>query len=56
MRRFTIAFLLLAGCSSTPSPAGRAPEFEAPSLDGRAVQGSSLWTARPVLLVFMTSW
>lgn len=50
---------LLAGCASGPSSkdsAARAPSFRLSALDGSSVRSEDLWAARPVLLVFMTSW
>jgi len=46
---------LLAGCSSAPTQS-QAPAFQLAGLDGKSVRSQDLWTDRPVLLVFMTSW
>lgn len=42
--------LLLVGCGSA-APVSQAPDFE---LQG--VRGASLWSEKPVVLVFMTAW
>ncbi|MCE9584095.1 MAG: TlpA family protein disulfide reductase [Planctomycetes bacterium] len=46
---------LVAGCSSSPTR-DQAPSFQLSGLDGKSVRAEDLWSGRPVLLVFMTSW
>ncbi len=46
---------LVAGCSSAPARE-QAPSFTLSSLDGKQVRAEDLWSDKPVLLVFMTSW
>jgi thiol-disulfide isomerase/thioredoxin len=60
MKKLMLLFLV-AGCASAPSPEQasskeQAPSFKLAGLDGRSVSAEDLWSGRPVLLVFMTSW
>ncbi len=55
MRAPTAFLLLLSACASAAAPS-RAPDGDLKTLEGKAVAASSLWSEKPVLLVFMTAW
>lgn len=56
MKRTASLLLLLAGCAAPAGPQERAPDLRVERLDGASVNLSTLWSTKPVLLVFMTSW